>query len=371
MREEVGLKYIVQLVAALLLSCIVPPALSQTFSPEQRRVISAFPTEIGDLDWENIFSRVDAENASELEFREHYLGALNALRSGKKDLAAALSLTLPEKSSSALEDERASLLLAFLGFYLSTSETRLNAGSELIVKLEDHIALSLEPDWLTGTSVSVLIEQATIDNDVELAIEAVDLGREIFLRDKNLNTQLWLVGADLKLAYAASLDADPSQAPNDFFARGALLIDRTYTPELALEDIKRLKACYLRIHTLSSAMMARDEGYDGHALPQLDYFHPEFQVQCVVSLEDSAERFIVRSTVKLGGVMLRVRLSPKGRAKFLSVEDAEPLNLADKSMHRYYRQFSKSLRYKIDTSNPNCVDGGEALVSYGIGRGDD
>jgi hypothetical protein len=364
-----------------LLSAIVGSALilslsyarAEVFSEYERAIILAFPTDNGELDWQELSDRQVNPIGASSKSSESYCAAIVALRTGKNEQAEQLADQMAGLADSEADKTKSELLRSFLTFYTAPAASRNDHKAQLLKALSRFSDTDMEIDWLAGTSASVLIEHALTSSDPILSAETESLVGKLLSARTDLQSRIWLVNVNMKAAYTSGLtsNASPEVDPHQFLDRAVGILAIAQAGLDDGEQLEALRVLYNRSQTLDgvirSRFATRNEKYDAPPLRQIGRFHPPFQTRCVTSITYNRERLSVRrGKIGTGGMMLLVTVNNEGRAKFKSVIDAQPSSLDHEDMYRYYRKIAASMRIEVDESDPDCLKGGDLIVPFSL-----
>ncbi len=358
----------VLMIAVTFIAVTIPNAVADIYTPAEQEVILKFPTDNGNLNWDDLTARVEAELPADTSSNDYYVGSIVALRTGERDLAMTLSDGAKSVAISDDDFAKASLLSAFLKFYLSPSSEREIHKEALALAIDEQTS----GDWLSGTSASVLVEHAYTASDPVLSKRVLDRLSELLSEQDDVTTKLWFVNSYLKTAYAAALAPDQPSAvePVDLLEQAVMIIFEAQKSEIEPESLDRFKKLYYRSHVIDGVVNSRrrtkGDKPQSRDLPMIPSFHPEFQTVCLEELDRGRKSVRFRKEFGTGGMLLLVSFNKKGKGKFVDVIDAQPIKMKNEFMHRYYKTAASSMRVKVDETNPDCLNGGQVIVPFSI-----
>jgi|GEM_PF-5233895 len=349
-------------------------AQAQSYSEQTRELVGQIPNDDGQLDWDQLSQTLQSPIRAEASFDDAYIAALIALRSNRTDLVVEYTEAAQTSAGSNVEQFRAALLKGVLTFYLDEMIDRREAATELLMTVDEIDSAGGAADWLSATTISALNKFALETNDLALSVEASERAERIFSRGPTARIAIWAANQHITAAYAAMPSPPDSkrETVSGLLKRATNLLSAAHRRDVKPEDVDALKSLYYRTIALTLYMNSRARSEDKDSIP-LPYgvikdLHPSFERDCVIELTSDRRKVRPRLLSITGGILLRLEIDKKGRAKFVRVEDAVPAHLSNEKMHRTYRTIAREIRADLNPAEA-CQNGGEILYPFTISSG--
>lgn len=364
----------IALAAALIYYFGAFHAQAQSYSEQTRELVTQIPNDDGLLDWENLSQDLQTPVRADASFDDAYIAALVAVRSNRTDVIAEYASTAQTKAESSVEQNRAALLNGILKFYLGETVNRREAATELLVMVDEIDSAGGAPDWLSATTISALNKFALETNDLDLSAQASERAERIFSRGQTARIAIWAANQHITAAYAGmpSPPASKRETVSNLLRRATNLLAAAHRRDIELEDVEDLEGLYYRTIALTLYMNSRARSENKDSIP-LSYgvigdLHPSFERDCLIEWTSDRKKVRPRLLSVTGGILLRLEIDKKGRAKFIRVEDAVPAHLSNEKMYRTYRTIAREIRADLNEAD-GCQNGGEILYPLTISGG--